>query len=573
MIKKLCSSITAAAILLLSTVSWAAEPMVLTPKIQFADLTVSVSGTIAGTEASYVTLQMFDMKKSVPPMYTGQTKAVIGADGKITFTFADFEIPSDTKTGDYIFRLGGNGLQTQEMIVRFANRLDKRDALSAINAASAQEMTQVIREHGENVDLDVAGYLPLAQTPQMLAMVNQALEALDLTVAEDLSDIAEVEQTLQNTFVRLVGTAQLLGGGSNIPWSQVAEKNKAHLQLDTEQYFQDLPQQDAVGEILKNQQFSTLDVTAAREAFDRAVMVCAVKQYDGGMGEEIFRYYESKEVISPDWSVYQRLSNSAKAEVWQKLRLLKIQDADSMLTNFKSVCSQLAVNRGGNAGGGGSSGGGSSRGGGGTGASFTGNPDLTVPENTTPSRPTAEFRDLTDAAWAQESIAYLVEQGILSGKEPGLFYPAESVTREEFIKMIVCAFQLSDDAAQANYEDVSPDAWYYPYVASGVKSGLIKGISPTMFGTGQTISRQDMAVIMARVCDLAQAAQERSAEAFHDEEQIADYAKDAVKRLHACGVINGVGNGRFAPEGAATRAEAAKIVYELVKLIGGVEHA
>lgn len=569
MIKKLCGSVTMAVILLLSTVGRAAEPMVITPEIRFTDLTVSVSGTIEGAEASYVTLQMFDMERTIPPIYTGQTKADFGAEGDVVFTFEDFEIPLTSKTGSYIFRLGGNGLQTKEVVVWFTNRLDKRDALEAINAASAQEMTRVMQEQAKNLELDLAEYLMLARTPQILTMVNQSLAALDLTVAEDQSNIIQVEQLLKKSFINLVGAAQLIGGESGISWSQAVEKNKEYLGLDTEGYFRDLPQREKVGEVLKNSGGSSLELTTVQTAFDRAVMVCAVNQYDWGMGEEIFSYYEGKKVVSIDWSVYQRLNSGAKAQIWTNLKLAEMRDADGMITEFESLCRQFETKTDSSAGGGSSRGGGS---GSGNGAAYTGDPEQALPDIQL-SQTATEFRDLEGVAWARESIEHLVKQGILSGKENGLFYPEDSVTREEFVKMIVCAFKLSDDTARASYEDVSPDEWYYPYVASGVKSGLIMGISPTIFGTGQTISRQDMTVIMARVCDLAQAAQVRSFETFTDEGKIAEYAKDAVKRLSACGVVNGVGDGRFYPEGNATRAEAAKIIYELVKFIGGVEHA
>lgn len=54
-----------------------------------------------------------------------------------------------------------------------------------------------------------------------------------------------------------------------------------------------------------------------------------------------------------------------------------------------------------------------------------------------------------------------------------------------------------------------------------------------------------------------------SGEAFADDASIADYAKTAVYLLKENGVINGRGENTFAPNGTATRAEAAKIIYTL----------
>ena len=54
------------------------------------------------------------------------------------------------------------------------------------------------------------------------------------------------------------------------------------------------------------------------------------------------------------------------------------------------------------------------------------------------------------------------------------------------------------------------------------------------------------------------------AAAFHDAQDIAGYAKEAVTAMHQAGIINDAGNGTFNPQGTATRAEAAVILYQLL---------
>ena len=78
---------------------------------------------------------------------------------------------------------------------------------------------------------------------------------------------------------------------------------------------------------------------------------------------------------------------------------------------------------------------------------------------------------------------------------------------------------------------------------------------------GYELSRQDIAVMLARVLDKT----EPSDEAFGDDAEISDYAKDAVYTLKNLGILNGTGDGSFEPKRAVTRAECAKIVYELIK--------
>ena len=45
---------------------------------------------------------------------------------------------------------------------------------------------------------------------------------------------------------------------------------------------------------------------------------------------------------------------------------------------------------------------------------------------------------------------------------------------------------------------------------------------------------------------------------------IADYAAEAVEAMYCTGIVNGIGDGRTAPEATAERAEAAKIIYEVL---------
>ena len=46
-------------------------------------------------------------------------------------------------------------------------------------------------------------------------------------------------------------------------------------------------------------------------------------------------------------------------------------------------------------------------------------------------------------------------------------------------------------------------------------------------------------------------------------------AKEAVEALVAIGAVSGMGDGSFAPKANVTRAQAAKVVYEMMRYVGG----
>ncbi len=171
------------------------------------------------------------------------------------------------------------------------------------------------------------------------------------------------------------------------------------------------------------------------------------------------------------------------------------------------------------------------------------------------------FGDVESDHWAYEPTKFLNEKGILKGMDNGNFEPSRSIKREEFAKILVLAFGLKTKGEDKAFADVSENEWYYEYVKIASENGIINGIGEGVFGAGSELSRQDIAVMLARVLDKT----ETSDEAFADDNEISDYAKDAVYTLKSLGILNGTGNGSFEPKRAVTRAECAKIVYELIK--------
>ena len=228
-----------------------------------------------------------------------------------------------------------------------------------------------------------------------------------------------------------------------------------------------------------------------------------------------------------------------------------------------------AINSGSNGSSGGSSsgGGGSSSSGGSSGVFSDGNKkgNITIPPVTkTDDEKTNSFTDMENAAWAKEAVDVLCKKGIVSGISETSFAPNSPVTREQFVKLVVSAAEVMDDGAESDFADADKNAWYYRYLSSGVKAGIVSGISETEFGIGQEITRQDAAVILYRAAKIAGLdLKTKEKQNFSDADQIAEYAKEAVETLSSCGVINGMGNGEFAPNSTCTRAQAAQIIYRL----------
>lgn len=198
---------------------------------------------------------------------------------------------------------------------------------------------------------------------------------------------------------------------------------------------------------------------------------------------------------------------------------------------------------------------------------------LSVPlskgENDTSIKPLKiQFADLDIADWAYEAITSLAERGIVNGRTETIFAPLDKVTREEFVKLLVCAAGCeNNEFTRGLFDDVPSGSWYEKYVCIAAESGIVQGIGQNKFGVGENVTRQDMAVMIYRTLNQKNTAPEAAKPTFDDIDLIADYARDAVGALSKDGYINGVGDNKFNPKGTATRAETAQMLYNVMDLM------
>ena len=176
------------------------------------------------------------------------------------------------------------------------------------------------------------------------------------------------------------------------------------------------------------------------------------------------------------------------------------------------------------------------------------------------------FDDLENYAWAKTAIEHMYINRIISGKSETRFAPEDNVKREEFVKIIVNSFELLE-SKEANFEDVGGE-WFREYIERGFASGIINGVSDKKFGVGENITREDMAVIIFRAINKAglelDIEIDQTAE-LSDMDEVSEYAKEAVEFLVSKGAIKG-SNGKFKPKAYATRAEAAQMIYNVIKI-------
>lgn len=120
-----------------------------------------------------------------------------------------------------------------------------------------------------------------------------------------------------------------------------------------------------------------------------------------------------------------------------------------------------------------------------------------------------------------------------------------------------------DEKADANFKDVKAADWSYRYIASGVKAGIVQGRPDGTFGADESITREDMAVMLARAMGGKKSSEDIQPLSFVDKNSISSYAEEAIAVAVKNGLITGREGNIMDPEGMTTRAEAAAVIYRV----------
>ncbi len=183
--------------------------------------------------------------------------------------------------------------------------------------------------------------------------------------------------------------------------------------------------------------------------------------------------------------------------------------------------------------------------------------------------PSLDFAD-TKTHWARHYIGRLAARGIVSGMGNNTYGPDNSLTRAQFLTILANTVEGSDPtlAPPAGFKDVPPQEWYYNYVNWGFAQGIVRGIDNATFAPNAKVTREQMAIMLdnlARSTDLVLPVA-NGAVSFTDAALISPWAAGSVSKIVAAGFMGGYPDGKYKPQGNATRAEAATVVYKLLNI-------
>ncbi|MFC5401133.1 hemoblobin-interacting domain-containing protein [Cohnella soli] len=181
----------------------------------------------------------------------------------------------------------------------------------------------------------------------------------------------------------------------------------------------------------------------------------------------------------------------------------------------------------------------------------------------TPEVPTDTDLKISDifGHWAESDIRALVQTGAINGYPDQTFKPNNSITRAEFVSILVKALKLK--ASDSLSFDDTTVHWAKDSIGVAAALGLVSGFEDHTFRPNELITREQMATIAVRALGLNASGKSIG---FADNSVISSWAIEGVAAAADNGLINGYKDGTFRAKNNTTRAEAVTVIVKAMAL-------
>ncbi|QSX05272.1 S8 family serine peptidase [Sedimentibacter sp. zth1] len=163
--------------------------------------------------------------------------------------------------------------------------------------------------------------------------------------------------------------------------------------------------------------------------------------------------------------------------------------------------------------------------------------------------------------WAQTYIEDMASKHIVNGKTETTFAPQDTITRAEFVTMVVRALALEGEG-QSEFANMTGNEWYANNMSLAKDAGLIDGENYNATGI---ISRVEMAEIISKAHAILNGVEVKfdGKLKFTDVESDSEYAKFIGYAVEN-GLINGFPGDLYRPVENTTRAQAMTVIHKLL---------
>lgn len=155
------------------------------------------------------------------------------------------------------------------------------------------------------------------------------------------------------------------------------------------------------------------------------------------------------------------------------------------------------------------------------------------------------------STWAEPSVKALKVKGYL--RDEAFMNYRGNITREAFIYLAVRLYEVLGDKEIEVDESIIFTDTDDIYARKAATVSITNGVGSGAFGADDLLTREQLAVFMVKVLDLLEIEMKAiDSEEFTDNNDISDWAKVAIYKAKANGIILGIGEGKVDPKGYAS---------------------
>ncbi len=180
------------------------------------------------------------------------------------------------------------------------------------------------------------------------------------------------------------------------------------------------------------------------------------------------------------------------------------------------------------------------------------------------------FYDIKTWDWYFNDVDRAVTLGLFQGVGEYCFEPNTGLTRAMFVTVLYRLLKQQGLDVQSGLTTQFSDLtqiWYTKPVAWASKNGIVRGYEDGTFRPDQTISREEMCVILDRTLQWLGVEMRTTIPKFTDVQNISLWARDSVARVSNAGLLCGFDDGSFGAKKTATRAQSATVILRLYDLL------
>ncbi len=204
--------------------------------------------------------------------------------------------------------------------------------------------------------------------------------------------------------------------------------------------------------------------------------------------------------------------------------------------------------------------------GGGSGGGYT--PPSKPAEQEKPSTPVSQrFTDVPAGVWYEDAVQFTVDRGLFNGMTPTIFGPENPMTRGMLATVLYRLEKEPGTTVTGLFSDVAGGEYYARAIAWAAFQGVVGGYGNGLFGPNDDITREQLAVMLWRYSGSPAATHKELH--FADVDQTSDWAIEAMRWAVENGIINGHNDGRLDPQGQATRAQVAAMLMRYLNKTEG----